>query len=260
MGLGNMNKWHGMVLVAVAAGCVPKEGPLVSQAPATVAPESRPVALPEVVVDTGTSDLVVPAALQVLPGPACDGLPATVVAAEGMEAVVLAVGDGAADLVLVSPGMPAGAGSCGQLALDAYVLAAAAPPDNIRVHFVFPQPGTPDDTMLALTQTSEGSAPAGVVNLGACDGTNGVAVWDADGPAERSLVMDAVIQAGDSEGVTAGFAARPVAAPTHHRAFQASGVPAVGLTLPTGNDGQSTRLLVRVVDVFDAFVGDTAPR
>lgn len=252
----NSGGWLGIgALGLVAAACVPEEPRLVSQAPVAAAP------LPEVAADSVTSALVVPAALEVLPGPAFNGLPATVVAADGMEAVILATGDGATDLVLVAPGMPAGAGSCGQLALDAYALAVNAPPDNIQVHFVFPQPDTPDETILALTTalTSDG-IPAGVVNLGACDGTEGVAVWDADGPAERSLVMDALIQAGDSEGVAAGFAARPVAAPTHHRAFQAAGVPAVGLTLPTGDDAQSTRLLVRVVDVFDAFVGRTAPQ
>ena len=259
-------RWRGPAgaVALFAAGCVPMadEGLVVGAPSAVPATPVTAVAVDTAPPEVAPTGVAIPSALPVLPGPAFDGLPATLALADGMAAVMLVIGDGGADLVLVAPGLPAGEASCSQVALDAYTVAAQSPPANIQVHFVFPQPSTPDETIVALTtaQATIGAAPAGVVNLGACDGADGIGVWDADGPAERSLVMDALIQAGDSEGVATGFASRPAAAPTHHRAFQAAGVPAVGLTLPDGDTAQSTRLLVRVVDVFDAFVGGAVQR
>ena len=262
-------KWPTLGLAMAVIACVPatdetatdEDAPTLATVPRFVAPAAGtdPAAQPAVVV---VPEVDGPA----LPGEAFAGMPADVVTVGDAEAVVLTVGSGATDLVVVAPALPDGPGSCGQVALDAYQLAREAPPTNIHARFVFPQVGA-EDAVMALAMDGAATTPAGVVNLGACSGEGGIGVWDADGPAERSLVMDALIQAGDSEGVAAGFAARPAAAPTHHKDFQAAGIAAVGLTLPgetivpasTGTpDGQGARLLARVVSVFDAFVGGSA--
>lgn len=266
-------KWPTLILAFVATACVPAaeekatddDAPTLAAVPRFVAPQpagngTQPqpasVVVPDLSIDQSA-----------LPGDPFAGLASEVVSADGAQAVVLTVGSGETDLVVIAPALPDGPGSCGQIALDGYNLARQALLQNIHARFVFPADAQDSVGVMKLAMAGTDLAPAGVVNLGGCAGEDGIGVWDADGPAERSLVMDALIQAGDSEGVAAGFAARPAGAPTHHRDFQAAGIAAVGLTLPGqtivpasggSNDSQGAQLLARAVSVFDAFVGRTA--
>ncbi len=262
--------WPTLILALAVVACVsvPDEtatdddAPTLATVPRFVAPgpasgaDAQPQPAAAVVPDLSVDR-------SALPGDAFAGTTFDVVAVGEAEAVVLTVGDGDTGLVVIAPSWPTGPGSCGQIVLDAYHLARQAPPENIQAQFLFPADGQ-DGIVMELAMAATDVAPAGVVNLGGCAGENGIGVWDADGPAERSLVMDALIQAGDSEGVAAGFAARPAGAPTHHRDFQAAGIAAVGLTLPSqtiipasggSNNGHGAQLLARAVSVFDAFVG-----
>lgn len=189
------------------------------------------------------------------------------------ENIVLSYGTGAAELVVGARyGEQGGANAgCGEALLQAYqLLGHDAAPQQVTVRLVLfdGEAGGGDDGAVFYAEASPPETVLGMLNLSVCGPGSVFSVWDIHGAAERSLIVDALLQAGDSEGLSVGFHEGAPVGARDHGDFQARGIPAVGLSaLPiegasagqgASAEGESialaAQLIARTVSVFDDFL------
>ncbi len=191
---------------------------------------------------------------------------------DGAENIVLSYGTGAAELVVGARFAPTDADSaCGPALLRAYeLLRSEAPPQHLTVRLVLfgGQAGNRDDGAAFYAEASPPETVLGMLNLSVCGAGRVFSVWDVEGAAERSLIVDALLQAGDSEGLSVGFHDGAPVGARDHAGFQASGIPAVGVSVvplerasadsnaaPGGGSIElAAQLIASTVSVFDAFL------
>ncbi|MHA1564702.1 MAG: M28 family peptidase [Alphaproteobacteria bacterium] len=184
------------------------------------------------------------------------------------ENIVMSYGTGATELVVGARfDHPDGANSaCGAALVKAYqLLRVAAPPQHVTVRLVAfgGEAGGVDDGAVFYADASPPETVSGMLNFSDCGPGNVFSIWDVQGAAERSLIVDALLQAGDSEGLSVGFHEGAPVGTRDHAGFQAQGIPAVGLSaVPPGAGGGSddesivlaAKLIAGTVSVFDAFL------